>query len=119
MALNFEIAGGSIAGRDHRQGVPRNRQDDFCIHASPNVVTAVVSDGCGKGSRSEVGASLAVRLMNSYLQRYLAEGRRCDQDLLKRVHQDLVSHLNVLATNMGSSLSEVVTNYFLFTLLGV
>jgi len=71
MALNFEIAGGSIAGRDHRQGVPRNRQDDFCIHASPNVVTAVVSDGCGKGSRSEVGASLAVRLMNSYLQRYL------------------------------------------------
>jgi hypothetical protein len=127
----FMVAGGSVAGRDHRKGVPKNRQDDFCILRTPQAIVIVVSDGCGSGGlastdnhtvtakgSSEVGASIAVRLLATGLERALTINGRLTAEVLVRVQRDVEAQIRVLAINMGQSLSEVVDRYFLFTLLG-
>lgn len=132
MLADFEFSGGSVTGRDHRLGVPKNRQDDFVIVHGPNVMVAVIADGCSSGGQasladrsvtclgsSEVGASLAVRLLSELLVRLLSQGHEVDSAFLKRAQNDLIAQLHVLANAMGGSLSEVVDRYFLFTLIGV
>lgn len=119
MQPTFQIAGGSVTGKDHRKGVPRNRQDAWHVEHGPRAVTALVSDGCGSGEASEVGAALAVRLTTTYLHRYLNRGFRPNEEMLERVRRDVLSQLHVLARDIGESLSEVVNHYFLFTLAGV
>lgn len=115
----FEIAGGSVAGRDHRKGIPRNKQDTFCVRQTKYGTVAIVADGCGSGKHSEVGARLAVRLLSTALDRYLARGLQPNGQLLARAGQELLSSLHMLAKDMGESLSEVVHNHFLFTLIGM
>lgn len=118
MLSDFQLTGGSVAGRDHRKGIPRNRQDAYQIAQTAHGITAVVADGCGSGESSEVGAAMGVRLLTTYLQRLLARGYRPDTQLLARARQAVLSQLHVLAQDMGESLTEVVNRYFLFTLLG-
>lgn len=119
MESQFELAGGSVAGTNHRRGVPTNCQDAFCISQGPWGSIAVIADGCSSGDDSEVGAAIGVRLVAYSLERHLSKGRPATASLLRRVHQETVSHLHVLAKSMGESLSEVVARYFLFTLVGV
>jgi hypothetical protein len=131
MTIPFEVASGSVAGKDHRTGVPKNRQDDYCVMRSDNALVIVVSDGCGSGGlasqgnlwvrsggSSEVGASIAVRLMSHGLMRMTSNGHTIDQAAIRRVQRDVEAQLRILAASMGPSLSEVVDRYFLFTLLG-
>lgn len=131
MSIPFDTASGSVAGKDHRTGVPKNRQDDYCILRSDKALVAVVSDGCGSGGlastgnpfvsaagSSELGASLAVRLMAQGLMRAIASGYGASQKVVWQVQRDVEAQLRVIAMNMGPSLSEVVDRYFLFTLLG-
>jgi hypothetical protein len=58
----FEIAGGTVAGRDHA-AVGRNNQDAFAWHQDDRCTIAVVCDGCSEGPHSEVGAKLGARLL--------------------------------------------------------
>ncbi|HSX33594.1 MAG TPA: protein phosphatase 2C domain-containing protein [Candidatus Saccharimonadales bacterium] len=118
MSLDFELTGGSVAGKDHRRGIPRNRQDAYHVARSRYGITAVVGDGCGSSAGSEVGATIGVQLMSTYLQRLLAHGHQPDKRLLARARQAMLAQLHVLAQDMGESLSEVVNSYLLFTLVG-
>lgn len=59
---SFEIAAASVTGRDHRIA-SKNNQDAFCCLASDELIVAVVCDGCGSGSHSDLGAKLGVRLV--------------------------------------------------------
>lgn len=65
MSLPFAIGGGSIPGRTHlgrgRLLVGRHNQDAFGWTQTPHTLAAVVADGCGSGSDSEVGARLGTR----------------------------------------------------------
>ena len=133
MYVPFQLAGGTVAGRDHRRGVPKNRQDDFCITRRDYCITAVIADGCSSGGlasrhqqlvtstgSSEVGASLAVRLLSHALQKHA----NMDPDLeaevvLEKARRELLANLQLLAVSMGPSMSEVVDRYFLFTMVGV
>lgn len=118
MLPDFQLAGGSVAGRDHRRGVPKNCQDAYCIRTGRTAITAIVADGCGSSERSEVGAGIAVEQLSTFLHELLDRGFRPGKQLLERARQDLLSHMRVLAKSMGPSLSKVVNRFFLFTLLG-
>jgi hypothetical protein len=114
----FEIAGGSVAGREH-VAAGRNNQDAFCWSAAAEATVAVVADGCGSGRHSEVGAQIGARLLTSALRdRAVRFETEKAEDVLESVRLDVLAQLRVLANAMGGSLSQVVSDYFLFTTLG-
>jgi hypothetical protein len=114
----FEIAGGTVVGRDHVLS-GRNNQDAFCWSSDGGTAVAVVADGCGSGRYSEVGAQVGARLLAEALRARAA----CFDDepaavVLARVRLDVLARLRTLAAAMGGRLSAVVSDYFLFTTLG-
>jgi Protein phosphatase 2C len=118
MQAEFEVAGGTIAGRDH-VAAGRNNQDAFCWAVTPEAIVAIVADGCSSGRHSEVGAQLGARLTTEALQRLAP--RLADEPpegVLERARQDVLAQLRVLSLAMGGSLSQVVTEYLLFTVVG-
>lgn len=71
----FEIASASIIGRDHR-ALGKNNQDAFSLVITDDFLAAVVTDGCGSGPQSDLGAKfgarLATRFIHSYYRSYIA-----------------------------------------------
>lgn len=118
---DFEFAYGSVLGRDHlRTG--KNNHDAYAIRRSLNGLVAVVCDGCGSGTHSEVGAKIAANVISesiiAQLNRY---GKSMDTIPFPRweaVKLDAVTSIYNLAKAMGSSLSDTINNYFLFTVVG-
>jgi Protein phosphatase 2C len=118
MTLDLEIAGGTVTGREH-VAIGRNNQDAFCWSATPEATVAIVADGCGSGTHSEVGAQVGARLLTEALR--ACAGRFDDETpaaVLERVRLDVLAQLRVLATAMGGRFRQVVGEYFLFTALG-
>jgi hypothetical protein len=117
VSVEFQIAGGTVTGREH-VALGRNNQDAFCWSAAPEATVAVVADGCGSGRYSEVGAHLGARLVAESLR---ARAARFDEeppaDVLERVRLDVLARLRILATAMGGRFNQVVSDYFLFTTL--
>jgi hypothetical protein len=115
MTTEFDIAGGTVTGREHVT-IGRNNQDAFCWSATPEATVAVVADGCGSGRYSEVGAQLGARLLTEALR---ARAAWLDGDApvaaLERIRVSLLSRLRGLAKGMGGSFRQVVGEYFLFT----
>ena len=118
MNAQFEIAGGSVVGREHT-AAGRNNQDAYCWSRTPELTVAVVADGCGSGAHSEVGARLGVRLVVESI-RARSERLRSEppDEVLERVRLDVLAQLRVLANAMGGSFSQVVGDYLLFTVVG-
>ena len=116
---NWQLAGGSIPGSDHTMpGKPlwKNNQDAFLIHQDAHATIAIVSDGCGSGSSSEVGAQIGVRLLAEILKDLAQRGISPNWECIR---MELLSQISVMARAMGVSFSGVVGEYFLFSLLGV
>ncbi|MBI4142317.1 protein phosphatase 2C domain-containing protein [Candidatus Uhrbacteria bacterium] len=117
----FEIAGGSVVGRDHRLA-GRNNQDAFSWVRHEHALVAVVCDGCGSSTHSEVGAWIGARLIISMILGVVPrvhDDRASMENMLDRVRVDATAHLRVLANAMGGSLSQTVSEFFLFTAVGV
>lgn len=116
----FQVAAGSVAGRDHTQ-VGKNNQDAFCFAAHEDVMTGVVCDGCSTGKHSEVGAKLIARLIvrQIILNKDKFQG---DDDsvarLMQRIKNSALMYIQLLADGMGMSFSQAINDYFLFTLVG-
>ncbi|MFH1098781.1 MAG: protein phosphatase 2C domain-containing protein [Candidatus Uhrbacteria bacterium] len=68
----FEIAGGSVAGRDH-VAAGRNNQDAFAWYQDDQCAIAVVCDGCGESLQSELGARLIADMVVRSLRKCLRE----------------------------------------------
>ncbi len=129
MHAGFRIAGGSVPGRDHlgrgRLLVGRNNQDAYGWWGTPQVLAALVADGCGAGAHSEVGAQLSVRLLLASLRRHL-EPLPADlvadveavTALLATVHTEVVAHLGWLVPQMGDCPDQTIHELLLCTLLG-
>ena len=114
----FELAAGTVTGRDH-VFARRNNQDAFCTWSGDQGVIAVVADGCGSGRASEVGARLGARLVIEALRRRLA--RRAEapiEVLLESVRLDVLESLRRLAADMGGQLAQSLSDYLLFTVVG-
>jgi len=125
----FEVASGSIAGREHVSS-GRNNQDARNFLNGDRAVIAVVCDGCSggenSGRHSEVGAKIGARLVVESISRRIEAADSTSpllsesavSNLLEYVRQDVLAELRVLALAMGGSLSQTVNDYFLFTVFG-
>jgi hypothetical protein len=134
MKERFEIAGGTVTGRDHvgRGNLlyGKNNQDAFSYRVMDDALVVVVCDGCSEGAHSEVGAHLGSQLVSASLIEQLAHCRRklpgelstdVMPEILERVRQRTLSQLRLLAqamTAVDASFSSVVGEYFLFTVIG-
>lgn len=117
--MGFEIAGGTATGRSHALA-GRPNQDAYAWFADGDVLAAAVCDGCGSGAHSEVGARLGARIVTARLAALLAEGASPDApSLLEDVRTDLLRTLADVASAMGGRLAEVVSEHFLFTVIGL
>jgi len=97
----FQIAGGSVPGRRHRMA-GRNNQDAFAWAARDGALVAVVSDGCGSGTHSEVGAQIGARLVVRAALRLTRAGLT-GGDLLKRLRGQVLAGLRRLAMAMSGA----------------
>ena len=132
MSPTFEIAGGTVPGRAHLGRGPllygRNNQDAYGWRIGDGWSAAVVCDGCGSGSSSELGAQLGVRGVLGGLQRRSAElaavaasGTHIElqlQALLTAVGADLLFWLEGLIARFGGDRQELVRESLLFTVVG-
>lgn len=123
MPRQFQIAAGSIVGRNHSDPlVAKPNQDAFVHRSFEDMSFAVVCDGCSSGAHSEVGASLGARLIVQSISTRLLDAYQVSQSdpegFLERVRQDVLAEIRVLANRMGGSFTETIGDYFLFTVMG-
>lgn len=131
MALSFKLISATVIGRDHTR-LGRPNQDAYTIvtRSSDSLTVAVVADGCGESDHSEVGAQLGARLVANIILENASSAfsRLSPQDqsthlesevFWDRVRQDAVAELRVIVRELGSSMTETVSTFFLFTLVGV
>ncbi|HIK26542.1 MAG: protein phosphatase 2C domain-containing protein [Oscillatoriaceae bacterium SKW80] len=117
MKEQFEIAGGSVIGREHlRSG--KNNQDAYWGICSADYAIAVVCDGCGSRAHSEVGAKIGARLTVEALASCAKKITIDDSFFWQQVQQDLLKKLQALACIMGGNFSQTLQDYFLFTIVG-
>ncbi|KKI99437.1 protein phosphatase 2C domain-containing protein [Prochlorothrix hollandica] len=116
--LPFQIAGGSVVGREHRR-LGKNNQDAYGWRVMEGAIAAVVCDGCGSTPHSEVGANLGVRLLLQGLgQRYQRGEDPTTPAFWQGLRRDLLDHLQTLAQTLDDAWQRVIRDYFLFTIAG-
>jgi hypothetical protein len=113
------VAAGSVTGRDHRRA-ERDGQDGFATLVKPDVVAAVVTDGCSSGRTSEVGARLGAAWIATLVEERFAgvadeDGARI---AAKRVVDGLVDRLRDLSTTLGAR-ADIVGEMLLFGFLAI
>lgn len=118
MQVQFEVAAGSVVGKNHsRPLLCRNNQDAYGIAETPLGLAAVVADGCSSGLHSEVGAKIGVRL----LLKAFARPRDCAFSsplFWEAVRKEVLGEISNVAWAMGGEFSTIIADYFLFTLAG-
>lgn len=115
----FEIAGGSVPGRSHLLAGKPN-QDSFDWTVEEQSLVAVVCDGCGSGAESEVGAALGARLIVAEVAGAIELGGDLDSPALwDEVRRSVLARLSDLVTAMGGKRSLLVSELFLFTVVGL
>lgn len=115
MTGQYQLAGGSTIGRDHRM-VPKNNQDSWSIWRYDDLTIAIVADGCGSGMHSEIGAKIGVQILGAALRK---EYERHGRINWRRLQRSMLTQLDNVAQAMGSDYRKIVESYMLFTLLGV
>jgi len=114
----FEIAGGTVMGKDHRVTNLGN-QDAYWWFESAKMIVAAVCDGCGSAPHSEVGANIGARLVVESVRKILDIYDSLDPDvMMERVRRDVLAQLRILALNMGQSLTQTANDLLLFTVMG-
>jgi Protein phosphatase 2C len=118
----MQTRAGSIIGRDHILRAA-NCQDAMSLLTfnfdGKAAAVGVVCDGCGEGTHSEVGATLAASFLAEQGAALLATGRTLEEipgELFKRLRMFLENILNVRAP-LNATL--FVRDHLLFTVLGV
>ncbi|OLP20152.1 hypothetical protein BST81_01580 [Leptolyngbya sp. 'hensonii'] len=120
MKALFQIAAGSIAGRDHIL-TGKNNQDALYYTISEHAILAIVCDGCGSGAYSEVGARLGARLTAATIAQILQDtpdAHLQDEDFWDRVYRTLLLQFQALVQTMGGDRVQAIRDYFLFTIVG-
>jgi hypothetical protein len=112
----FHVATGSVVGREHRR-LLRNNQDGVAACVAGEVGVVVVTDGCGSGASSEVGARLGARLLATMLPGLVREVGVGPQ-LAERATEELLAWLyKVVRPSVGDELASWVEDQWLFTFL--
>lgn len=114
---SYDLAQGSVIGRDHR-AVPKNCQDGAYTARSDLCTVGIVTDGCGSSTHSEVGAQLGARFLVQTLLQEVAITGNVSGVRWSRIRQDLLAQLHTLAKSMHGSFSQIVNEFFLFSIVG-
>ena len=115
----FECAAGSVVGRTHVT-LGKANQDAFAFRAAPFGVCGVVCDGCGSGLRSEVGASLGARIISEQVLVEMGAGQSIgDGATWERIRERTLEAFCSVLRVMGEPAARIVSEYFLFTVVGV
>ena len=134
MKDTFEIAAGTVIGRDHRIA-GKNNQDAFVCEINNDCLVAVVSDGCWSSPASEVGAKLGAKIIAteilatlSGLSGHCQPLRKDDWEFVLSCvyNKPLLTQIENLALGMASREKDeefeflrVISEYFLFTVVGI
>jgi len=115
----FEIASGSVTGRLHMLAGKTN-QDACAWRMRGPALVAVVTDGCGSGAHCEVGAQIGARLVVEQVLARLEAGDPLESHATwEKVRAAALAALAPMAKAMGGRLEETITDFFLFTVLGL
>lgn len=122
----IEFASGTVIGRDHlyvgtgrrKVLVGKSNQDAHLIFLTEDYFIALVLDGCGSGIHSEVGSKEAAALLMQAFEKYL-RFHVPSAAMFSRVGDDVLAEIRVRANDMGPSLSQIINDYYLFTVVGV
>jgi len=113
----WQVVAASVSGRDHRR-IDRPCQDAFAIRRAGLVTVAVVSDGCGSGAHSELGARLGANVLATALAASLAAGASVHDPAPWDAACDAVlARLADLAPVLGAELGDAIREHLLFTLV--
>jgi serine/threonine protein phosphatase PrpC len=122
----LEICSGSITGSEHVR-VGKNNQDALSIDRigldqGADFTVAVVSDGCGSGVRSEIGAFLGARILSKLIVEQAVQGLPLTEpevwgDFQRQFTMRLTQVL--LDISASNKMKECVEETFLFTLVGI
>ena len=115
----FEFAAGSVTGRSH-SALGKPNQDAYAVRAAPFGICGVVCDGCGSGSRSEVGAALGARIISEQVLAEIEKGHSIrDSSTWERIRQHTLETFGAVLRMMGEPAAYIISEYFLFTIVGV
>jgi len=145
MTNHFELAQGTLTGREHvRTG--KNNQDACDCYVGADMIIAVVCDGCSGGRHNEVGAKLGASLLVEALRRQLVSARQDDRawrlaaslagltpaetaerspanlhdaGLWESARRAVLRHLGLIVKRMGGHPMHIIHDHFLFTAVGV
>lgn len=125
MATQFEIAGGTVTGREHYR-LRANGQDAYHIVRRGEIAVAIVCDGCGDPAsrHSGVGATVGARMIAERLAGVLSReaGRLATAEeaerLLEQVRHEMLGLLRKLARGMSADPVEAISECLLFTVVG-
>ncbi|NUP08694.1 MAG: hypothetical protein HOW73_21810 [Polyangiaceae bacterium] len=114
----WSVANVSVLGRDHA-ALRRNRQDASASGCAGQGVYGVVSDGCGQGRASEVGAHATVAIASAAIERSLRDGGPLE-GLGERVLATVIDGLRLVAEAVpaGALRDAFVRDQLLATLVG-
>lgn len=114
------VATGSVAGRVHRR-MGKPNQDAVAWRAGEAATVLVVCDGCGSGSRSEVGAELTARWWARALVERVEAGARVDDELFAAAGDEVLERLAALCATLAggdeAARLAVVSSHLLATSL--
>ena len=115
---DWQIAGASVPGAEHRRS-DRPNQDALTWRRSDDAVVAVVTDGCGSGTHSELGARLGAHLWATCTLDRLGRGQHPDDpQLWNDVSGDVLTGLGPLVATLGQDRGEAIGAHLLFTVVG-
>lgn len=117
MKNQFEIAGGTIAGRTHIMA-EKNNQDAYHWRATDDAIVCVVCDGCGSSKHSEVGARIgSCGIVEKAMFHFVYDYRYANRE--KMLYDDIVSQLMHTVYFMGGVTTVNIVDHFLFTVVGL
>jgi hypothetical protein len=112
----FFLTSASVPGREHTR-LMRNNQDGVGCNVERGVAVAVVTDGCGSGSSSEVGARLGAWYLAAKLPQ-LAREHGLGPHLAALACDGLAEWMgSVVAPTKDEALAAWVSEQLLFTVL--
>ncbi|HYO74772.1 MAG TPA: protein phosphatase 2C domain-containing protein [Archangium sp.] len=114
-ALPFEFAAATVQGREHARA-GRNNQDSFWARASEHGLAVAVTDGCGSGAQSELGAQLGARRVVEGALALLSKQVPVESPgFLQRLGADVLCFLQALSGELGE---RAIGEALLFTVVG-
>jgi len=110
--VSYLLATGSVQGREHAR-LFRNNQDGVCARIDGSLAVAVVTDGCGSGADSEVGARLGARFLAQHVPS-LARTTPVGPELADKALEALVGWMRTVVAGLDEG---AIADQWLFTVL--